>query len=746
MSPDTLLINVIGIGTRTANQLKKLKLETIKDLLFYFPVRYEDLSKIVAIRDITLGIKITVHGKIISINTSKSHRKRIAITEAFISDNTGLLRVIWFNQGFIEKILKEQDNISLSGVATSDKNGLVMLSPVYEKNKSENNNQLAYKTPIQGLPNLDAVQSIQNSKFKIQNSHNGIAASTGAFDAEMRQIGKSCIHTGRLVPIYSLTSKLTNKQIQYLINLILPHSRLLKEWLPKQILEEYKLINLQDAISEIHFPSSAPRTEYVKKRFQFEELFLACLTSQKLKCDLGHNKSFIIKFKQFETKKFVDGLQFKLTSDQKKTAWEIINDLAKPIPMNRLVEGSVGSGKTIVAAIAMLNIILNDYQVAYLAPTEILAKQHFLTLNKLFNKTKINIALLTSNYIIINCNGITNNVSRSVLKDQLINKKIDLLIGTHALLSSDITFAKLALVIVDEQHRFGVEQRKQLKLKGSAVSFLPHFLSMTATPIPRSLALTIYGDLNLSIIKAMPLDRKKIISKLVDSVNRSKAYDFVRNEIRKGRQAFVICPIIETSSTLAIKSAKAEYDRLSKEIFSDLKLELLHGRTKTEIAENIMANFSNKKTDILVTTSMIEVGIDVPNVSTMIIENAERFGLAQLHQLRGRIGRSKYPSYCFIFSGDEVSDKTKERLNTFINIDDSFLLAEKDLELRGPGELYGSMQSGIPELKIANLADHVLIKQAQEAATKIIEDDYTLKKYPLLKERVDKAQRMIHKE
>jgi ATP-dependent DNA helicase RecG len=414
----------------------------------------------------------------------------------------------------------------------------------------------------------------------------------------------------------------------------------------------------------------------------------------------------------------VAALPFTLTSDQKKVSWQILLDLEKSLPANRLIEGDVGSGKTIVAAIALYNTVLNSFQAVLMAPTEILARQHFATLSELLLPKGVKIALLTSSEkkLIVGRKEITD--AKEVL-NQIKKGEVDLIIGTHALIQDEVSYGNLGLVIIDEQHRFGVEQRKMLKEKNNN-GLTPHFISMTATPIPRSLALILYGELDLSLIKEMPKGRKKIITKIVQENNRFKAYEFIRQEIKCGRQVFVICPLIDPSDKLGVKSVKEEFKRLDKDIFPDLAIGLLHGKLKAKEKENIMADFKNNKIKILVSTSVIEVGIDMPNATIMMIEGAERFGLAQLHQFRGRVGRGEEQSYCFLFA-ENFSPKTKERLESLVKSNDGFALAEYDLSFRGPGEVFGTRQSGLPEFKIADLTDLDLINLTKIQAREFLE-------------------------
>lgn len=687
---ETPIKELYRVGKVTAKRLGKLGISTAKDLLFYFPFRYDDFSNICPINQLILGNTYTIKGRIELIKNIRSPRKRMFITEALISDQTGKIKSIWFNQPYLTKNLLTGTEIFLSGKLE-----------IYNYSKHFNNP--VYEIVKEGLDQT---------------------------------------HTARIVPIYSLTSNLTQKQIRFLTKLALPLANQIPDWLPQSIKEKYNFINLNQALSHIHFPDNLAKLNQARERLKFDELFLIQLQIQSLRNELEKNKAPQIIFQKEETKKLVDSLPFTLTADQKKTAWQILQDTQKIRPMNRLVEGDVGSGKTIVAVIAMFNAVLSGFQSVYMAPTEILAKQHFNNISQLLKNSKINVGLLTRSDWRMNS---TEKTTKKDLINQIKKGAVDLIIGTHALIQEKIKFNKLGLAIIDEQHRFGVEQRKLLKEKSCSKNFIPHLLSMTATPIPRSLALTLYGDLDLSIISQMPKGRKKIITKIVGSLNRPKAYNFVLEEIKKGRQVFVICPLIDPSDKLGVKSVTEEYERLKNKIFPKLNIAMLHGKLKSAEKEEIMQKFLAKKTDLLVSTSVIEVGIDVPNATIMMIEGAERFGLAQLHQFRGRVGRGEQQSYCLLFPTDD-SLATISRLKALENCQNGFELAQKDLELRGPGEIYGTKQSGLPELKIASLTDYKTITIAQEEAKMLLAEDPELHQYPLLKNKIEAFTKIVHLE
>ena len=691
---DTEIIKITGIGQTIAKRLEKIGLKTLEDLLYYFPFRYDDFSRKTKISELKANTQVNIVGQIELIQNKCSMRKRMNITEAIISDDTDQIKVIWFNQPFIVKNLKPGDNISLAGKIEHDFSGFVMKSPVYEK-----------------------------------------------------IINEQTIHTQGIIPNYHITANITQKQIRFLIAKALKQSEKISDWLPKQIIKNQKLLPLSDAIEKIHFPTNQNDINQAKKRLAFNELFLIQLQSQSIKHELKSALATKLKFKEKKIKNFVASLPFQLTDSQKKSAWEILQDLEKDKPMARMLEGDVGSGKTIVAVMALLIASLNKTQSVLMIPTEILAKQHFASISKLLAKQNIKICLLTNSDQKTNTHDIKEK-SKAKTKQkifELIKKgKIDIIIGTHALIQEKLEFNNLALAIIDEQHRFGVEQRKILIEKARNnkntechldKKIQLHLLSMTATPIPRSLALTIYGDLNISIINEMPPGRKTIITRVVSEKNREKAYAFIKNLVSKKQQIFVICPLIDVSDKLGVKSAKEEYEKLDKKIFPNLKIGLLHGRVKPKEKDKIMADFLENKINILVSTSVVEVGVDIPNASVMMIEGADRFGLAQLHQFRGRIGRGKNQSYCLLFT-DSDSPKTLNRLNAMAKYNDGFSLAEIDLRHRGPGEVYGTAQKGFPELKIASLFDYELIKAAKHEAKNIFKNS-GLNEFPKLKKKIN---------
>lgn len=686
LEKNTLVQFLSGVGPKMSEKLERLGIKTVLDLIFYYPRRWDDFSAPQNISSLRIGDEAIIKAKILSITQNRTRRKWMSIIEVILEDGTGEIKAIWFNQVFLTKILKPGDEWLVAGkVAWDFKNKCKTFNPTQIEN-----------------PSAD----------------------------------------GTLVlPVYSETEGLTSKYLRRIVKPLLNNiDNLIEDYLPSSIIEKEKLIDLKTAIKQIHFPSSTKDLEKAKERLAFDELFLIALRFLNIKKELEANNAPKMKIDEKLLRDFASNLPYKLTDAQRKAAWEIIKDLSKSQPMNRLLEGDVGSGKTVVAAMAALVASNNKLQTVWLAPTEILANQHYLTTEQLFKDSELKIGLVTSNQRKMNHKS--RSMKHGKIHDTLyILHNSDLLIGTHALIQKNISIPKLGLIIIDEQHRFGVKQRAHLRqgYDGQA-HFIPHLLSMTATPIPRTLALALYGDLDISIIDEMPAGRQKIETRVVENTNRQKAYDFIENQIRQGRQAFVICPLIEPTENPPAggkinlfeadrKSAVQEFEKLSKNIFPDLKIGLLHGRMKGKEKDEVMQKFKNKKIDILVSTAVVEVGIDIPNATVMMIESAERFGLAQLHQFRGRVGRGEHQSYCFLFS-DSNNEQASQRLNAMSRSNNGFELAQTDLELRGPGEVVGLRQSGLADLRMATLSDTIMVARAREAAEKIIAEG--LGKHPKL--------------
>jgi len=679
-----------GVAKRIAPKMKKLGVETVEELLSFWPFRWEDWSQVKKISEVMPNTTATINGIVELIQNKRSTWKKSLITEAIIADGSDKIKAVWFHQPYLVKNLRPGDQLFLSGKVELREDGLQFVHPQYER----------------------------ITKYKTET-----------------------MHTARIVPVYPLTKGLTEKQLRYVISSVIRLADNMPEWLPSDLIKKNNLASLAEAIKQIHFPDNHSLLNRALERLKFDELFLIQLRTALAKAELRKSRGVKIEFKESETKKFVKSLPFQLTDAQRIAGWEILKDLQRQTPMNRLLEGDVGSGKTVVAGLSILNVALNKFQVAYMAPTEILARQHFSTLARLLKNWPIRIGLLTSAEKII-----ANHESR--ITNQIMYKKIsdgelDLVIGTHALIQDKVEFKNLGLVIIDEQHRFGVEQRKKLKSPGHN-KLIPHLLSMTATPIPRSLALTVYGDLDLSVINELPQGRKKIKTEVVPPEHRPEKYKFVLDRINDGQQVFVICPLIDLSDKLGIKAVKDEFEKLDKKIFPKVPIGLMHGKLKSKDKERVMQDFLDKKTMIMVSTPVIEVGIDVPNATVMMIESAERFGLAQLHQFRGRVGRSEKQSYCFLFTESNAAETIK-RLQAVVKSNDGFALAEADLEFRGPGEVYGIKQSGYrDELKVAKLTDYIIIKKSKTAADEIIKIDAELDKFPLIKNRLKKFEASVH--
>ncbi|MFB6212924.1 MAG: ATP-dependent DNA helicase RecG [Candidatus Magasanikbacteria bacterium] len=696
MNPKTPLKNVNGVGEKFLPKLEKLGLKTVQDLLYHFPRKYKDFSETKKIDNLQEGEKITVEGQITDSNTRKSWKKKFIIFEIEITDETGSIKAVWFNQPYLQNVLERGQHVQLSGEVDTHKGSLQFSNPIYEK--TENKDTL--------------------------------------------------IHTGRILPIYPETKGLTSRGLRYLIHPLLKQINF-KENIPEKIRKEQNLKEINDSLKKIHFPKNKQDIKKANKRFSFEDLFILQLYNQKQRQKLKKQKSYSIKQDIQYVKDRLSELPFDLTTDQKKTLWEILKDLNKENPMNRLLQGDVGSGKTVVALISSLLSTQKGYQVAFMAPTEILADQHFETTKNLFKNFEQGLGLLTgSGAKVFYGEGLQKEVSKDELKDKIKQNEIKFIIGTHALIQDEIKFPKLGLVIVDEQHRFGVKQRSALVQDKQ--DHIPHFLSMTATPIPRTLSLTIFGDLDLSTIQELPADRKPVTTKVIPPSQRKKAYKFIKKEVEKGRQAFVICPRIEKNedddnSWDSVKAVKEEYEKLSEKVFPDLKVDMLHGQIGAEEKNEKMRKFSKGKTDILVSTSVVEVGIDVPNATIMMVEGAERFGLAQLYQFQGRVGRGEHKSYCFLFT-DSKSASTHKRLRSIVEADNGLELAQKDLAIRGPGEFLGQAQSGMPDLAMKAIKNPKLAQLTKNSAKKIFKEDPSLEKYPRLKEDVKRFEERVHKE
>ena len=658
---DTNVQYLKGVGPKMSVKLEKLGVETVRDLIFYFPRTYNDYTNITKISDLNVdGENKTIKAKIINIANKRTSRRRFTITEAVVADETGSIKVVWFNQPYLEKMLKAGREIILNGKVRRN----------------------SYSSELQ----LESPNRAEKSK---------------------------------IVPVYSETSGISSYYISKLQKAVSSKLRDVREYMPDEILENNQLLPIQEAIKQLHEPENSEKLEKARQRMAFNELFLFSLQKQLLKKDILIHKAPKIKINEGFLKDFTKSLPFELTKAQKKAAWIIIKDLNTDKPMNRLLNGDVGSGKTVVAAMAAALAVKSGLRVALMAPTEILALQHYETLRKILPSFSISVGLVSGS------------------KKEQVDAEV--VVGTHALISGKTIQKNLGLVIIDEQHRFGVEQRE--KLLQTKTGRRPHFLSMTATPIPRTMSLVVFADLDVSVIDEMPRNRKKIITKVIAGDRRKSAYNFIQKEIDKGHQAFVICPLIEeqekVSGKLEIfeedrKAVLHEYKKLNEEIFPGAKIAMLHGKMKSGEKERVMADFREKKFDILVSTSVVEVGVDIPGATIMMVENADRFGLAQLHQFRGRVGRSDLQSYCLLFSS-LMNENARKRLGYMENIHSGFELAEKDLNLRGPGVMYGYKQSGFWDFQFASLSDKIMIEKATEAAKTIA---YEIEKYPLILKKI----------
>lgn len=673
LSLDSKASQISPYAKRLANKLKKLNIETVRDLIFYYPFRYEDYGQLSKIADLHEGDEAAVIGRLELVANRRSFKRRKIVTEAVLTDDSGSIKLVWFNQPWVGKTLAGGELVRVYGRVSGDMFDLHFNSPNYDR-------------VVTSAPGM--------------------------------------------IPVYPLTAGLTSKQLRSLLSAVKPLINSIKDHLPQEVINDNQLIGLKEALLNVHWPENNSALFAARHRLAFDELFLLQTWSQILRRNLKELKAPILEFKEEKVKDFLGRLPFALTLDQKRAAWEVIKDLGKSEPMNRLIEGDVGSGKTVVALVGMYNAVISGYQAVLMAPTEILASQHYQTVAKLLLPTKIKVALLTRTQKVFN----GEEVGKKELLNKIATGQVDIIIGTHALIQQEVDFHKLGLVVVDEQHRFGVKQRQELKQKGARGS-IPHFLSLTATPIPRSLALIVYGDLDLSIIKELPQGRKPIITKVVPPDKRLLAYDFINSQITAGRQVFVICPLIDPSDRLGVRSVTEEFQKLDQEVFPHLAVGLLHGKLKSEDKEEVMRQFKDGEIKILVSTSVVEVGVDIPNASVMMIEGAERFGLSQLHQFRGRVGRGQHQSYCFLFS-DDPSDKALARLNYLSQTTDGFALAEYDMKQRGGGNVFGQEQSGfIDNLKIADVGDVALTKKARDAAKEFV-TNFDLADFPQLAEAV----------
>ncbi|EEA85189.1 ATP-dependent DNA helicase RecG [Peptacetobacter hiranonis DSM 13275] len=663
---------VKGIGPKKAEKLNKLGIYTIKDLLYYFPRQFEDRSVIKKIAQLEDEEKVTVKALITNIE-SYTPKKGMTITRIDVKDDTGFAKLTFFNREYIKNTFRVGDSILAFGKVK------------------------------------------KNGRFVELNS------------CELEYLSTSPKNIGKLVPVYPLSYGITNKDIMNTVRMVFENKDIkIPEYMPEYLLKKYRLCGIDYAIKNIHFPKDKESLKVALYRLIFEELLVLQLGLFMYKGGNSNEKGILFKRDQ-RLDEVLESLPFSLTRAQNRALNEIIDDMCSEKVMNRLVQGDVGSGKTVVALLALAECVFNGYQGALMAPTEILAQQHYESFTETFEDIGINVELLTG--------SVTKKQKEGILH-RARDGEIDILIGTHALIEDNVEFKNIGLVITDEQHRFGVRQRGKLSSKGTS----PDILVMTATPIPRTLALILYGDLDISIIDELPPGRQPIETIAVEKKKRDKVYNsLVRREVDKGRQVYIVCPLVEESESLDITSATETAEEIKRDFFPDLRVGLLHGKMKPSEKDAIMTAFKNHELDILVSTTVIEVGVNVPNSTLMIIENAERFGLAQLHQLRGRVGRGKHQSYCVLIYGSN-SEVCRKRMGIMEETNDGFKISEKDLEIRGPGEFFGTMQHGVPELKVANLFKHMkILKTVQQEARIIIGEDSTLdfKEYRGLKREIE---------
>ena len=676
MKLTTPLEQIKGVGPKTAQALAAAGLKTISDALDFLPRAYDDYSTAVNITDLQPG-KVTVKARCESVST-RIVRRGLRITTAVLADKSGKVKAVWFNQPYRETQLKSDAEFIFSGQF-----------------------------------------GMQYNRYQINNPSVELAKEIAKTAAE---------NNSGIQPVYKSIKNIRSKTVQDLMKNIRPIMDFLPETLPENIIRRQKLVSRSEAVKFLHAPKTHEEISRGRERLAFEELFEMILAAQLNKQEQTKLSGWKIPFNKSVVKGFVDQLPFSLTNAQRRAAWQILQDLESDHPMNRLLQGDVGSGKTVVAGLVAAEVAKAGFQTAIMAPTEILAQQHAKTLDELLSPFGVSVALLT---------GHVKGAARSQLLDNLASGNIDVVVGTHALIQEKVAYHKLGFAVIDEQHRFGVKQRQALLEKSD---FMPHLLSMTATPIPRSLALTLYGELDISILDELPSGRQPIQTKIWSPASAPKLYESIENELAKGRQAYVICPLIDDNPDNDKKSVEAEYNKLSKTVFSHRRVGLLHGKLPAEEKAEVMQKFADGELDMLVSTTVVEVGVNVPNATVMLIENADNFGLSQLHQLRGRVGRGKHQSFCHLMMSGH--DKPSQRLREIEKSQDGFYLAEVDLKLRGPGEIYGKMQHGDLNLKIASLANTALIARAQTEAERFVKEGQDLLQYNHLAHAVSRYQRL----
>ena len=670
---DANVTRLQNVGPAFAKKLQRLGINAVGDLLYHYPRRYDDYSKLKTISQLMYGEEVTL---LLTVGEARTREARggLTITNVLLADPTGTIQVTFFNQPYLQQQFKSGRRIVISGTVDQHLGRLTLKKPEWEP------------------------------------------------------LSKELLHTARIVPVYPLTEGLTNRWLRRLINAVVEFwAAKVQDPLPESVRRRANLVDLTTALREVHFPSSFEKMETARRRLALEEFLYIQIgvLRQRRKWREVPGKPLRVDEKLISD--FRASLPFQLTGAQARAMSDILGDIQRSQPMSRLLQGDVGSGKTVVAAAAMLAAVANGAQAALMAPTEILAEQHFKTLSSIFEKQAQppRLARLI---------GSMKDREKDQVRAQIAAGEIDIAVGTHALIQEDVQFKELALAVIDEQHRFGVEQRGTIRAKG----YNPHILVMSATPIPRTLALTVYGDLDLSIIDEMPPGRQEIKTKWLEPRERERAYAFIRNQVKEGQQAFVICPLIEESENIDAKAAVEEFERLSQQVYPDLRVGIIHGKLRAAEKDETMNGFRDHQIDVLVATSVVEVGIDVPNATVMLIEGADRFGLAQLHQFRGRVGRGEHQSYCLLLA-DKSGATSDERLRVIESTQDGFRLAEEDLKLRGPGEFFGTRQSGLPDLRIAKLSDVKILEEARRIAQELFEQDPELKQpeHTLLANKVD---------
>ncbi|KPJ49429.1 hypothetical protein AMJ40_05510 [candidate division TA06 bacterium DG_26] len=652
-----------GVGPKRAVLMNRLGIRNIYDLFHHFPTRYLDRTQIIPIEKARIGEVVTILGTV-EHKELRETKRRTSMFSLVVADETGMVECVWFNQPWLKRTFSKGDWVLLSGKLD------------FYRGKSITH------------PDFEVISEKEEEEL---------------------------LHTGRIVPIYPLTEGLNQKILRRLVKNALDRCLdQLPESIPEEIRNTRSLLSIREAIKNVHFPDSNTLKDLARNTLVYEELFYLQLLLALRRTRFKRNPGISFHVRGTLPARFLQTLDFELTDAQVRCIDEITADMARPEPMNRLLQGEVGSGKTLIATYTALIAVENGYQVAMMAPTEILANQHHARMRAQLASLGVEVALLI---------GGLRKKEKDVLLSELETGKIDLLIGTHALIEEGVRFSALGLVVVDEQHRFGVMQRASLRHKGVS----PDFLVMTATPIPRTLALTLYGDLDISVIDELPQGRRQVITKLTTDAKRPKVYDFIKEKLLEGSQAFIIYPLIEESDKVDLKAATEMYEQLREEIFPQFEIGLIHGRMRGEEKESAMQRFRNRELQILVSTTVVEVGVDIPTADIMLIEHAERYGLAQLHQLRGRIGRTGSRAYCILIPSNSSGRDARERLTTLEETDDGFKISEADLKLRGPGEMYGTRQHGLPELRIANpFRDQGLLKLAREDAFAIVAQDASL--------------------